>query len=73
MSGNSVVDHLVYYGVDMRADTPSSCKMFMDPRVLAYSKRDSRGNLFLSRDPAAPLKKLRTELEIQDKANDIIE
>lgn len=68
MSGNSISDHLVYYGVELGSDAPGSCRIVMDPRVLNLSIRDSRGNIILSRDPATPLIKFRTpEFDNQEK------
>lgn len=70
VSGNSITDHLVYYGVDMGSDTPGSCRIVMDSNsnVLNSGIRDSRGNLILSRDPATPLLKLSRGFDNQDKS-----
>ncbi|KAJ1414252.1 Fungal lipase-like domain [Sesbania bispinosa] len=68
VSGNSIADHLVYYGVDMGSDAPGSCRIVMDSHVLNSSiRRDSRGNFILSRDPATPLIKLSREFDNQEK------
>lgn len=71
VSGNSITDHLVYYGIDMGSDEPESCRIVMDTHVLNTnsnnSTRDSRGNLILSRDPATPLLKLKREIDNQEK------
>lgn len=66
VTGNSIADHLVYYGVDMGSDEPSSCRIVMDSHVQNTSIRDSRGNLILSRDPATPLIKLGGEGDNQE-------
>lgn len=66
VSGNSIADHLVYYGVDMGSDEPSSCRIVMDRHVQDTSVKDSRGNLILSRDPATPVIKLRREVDNQE-------
>ncbi|GAA0176494.1 hypothetical protein LIER_29475 [Lithospermum erythrorhizon] len=50
VSGTSMSDHLVYYGVEMGCDTDSSCKMVMDPRVAAYASQDQLGNFILTRN-----------------------
>ncbi|OIV91940.1 hypothetical protein TanjilG_23201 [Lupinus angustifolius] len=60
VSGNSISDHLEYYGVRLGSDEPMSCKIVMDAHVLNLSSRDSRGNIILSRDPATPLLKMST-------------
>jgi len=65
VTGNSIADHLVYYGVDMGSDEPSSCRIVMDPYVQSASIKDSRGNIFLSKDPATPLIKLRGQSDNQ--------
>lgn len=68
MSGNSITDHLVYYGIDMGSDEPATCKFVMSSHVLNTSIiRDSRGNLILSRDPASPLLKLSREFDNHEK------
>ncbi|KAK7303149.1 hypothetical protein RJT34_14050 [Clitoria ternatea] len=61
VSGTSISDHLVYYGVDMGSDSPASCRIIMNPRI--QSIEDTRGNLRFSRDPAAPLIKLNREID----------
>ncbi|XP_020220717.1 lipase [Cajanus cajan] len=66
VSGNSIVDHLAYYGVDMGSDEPSSCRIVMDSHVQKTSIKDSRGNLILSRDPATPIIKLSREIDNQE-------
>ncbi|EYU43905.1 hypothetical protein ABFS82_07G018700 [Erythranthe guttata] len=52
VSGNSISDHLTYYDVEMGCDVSSSCRIVMDPRIVAYGKTDFDGNLILSRDPS---------------------
>ena len=68
VSGNSISDHLVYYGVDMGSDTPGSCRIVMDSHDLNRSIRDSRGNIILTRDPATSHLKLSREFDNQEKA-----
>ncbi|KAL2229792.1 UNVERIFIED_CONTAM: Lipase A [Sesamum indicum] len=59
--GNSISDHLKYYGVEMGCDTPSGCRIVMDPRVVAYARKDLDGNLILSRDLSNSILKLNTD------------
>lgn len=66
MSGNSITDHLVYYGVDMGSDDPATCRIVMNSNVLNTSTRDSRGNIILSRDPASSPLKLSQEFDDQE-------
>ncbi|KAL2341160.1 hypothetical protein Fmac_009100 [Flemingia macrophylla] len=66
VSGNSIVDHLSYYGVDMGSDEPSSCRIVMDSNVQKTSIKDSRGNLILSKNPATPLIKLSRHVGNQE-------
>ncbi|KAL2244124.1 UNVERIFIED_CONTAM: Lipase [Sesamum indicum] len=61
VSGNSISDHLTYYGVHMGCDASSGCKIIMDPRVVGYGKTDQEGNLILSRDPSRSILKLKTD------------
>ncbi|KAL8524950.1 hypothetical protein ACS0TY_014538 [Phlomoides rotata] len=55
VSGNSISDHLAYFGVQMGCDESSSCRIVMDARVAAYSSTDDDGNLILLRDPSTIL------------------
>ncbi|GFP81922.1 lipase [Phtheirospermum japonicum] len=65
VSGNSISDHLAYYGVKMGCDESSSCKMVMDPRVAAYGQTDLDGNLILFRDPSTSVLKPGTDRGIK--------
>ncbi|KAJ4776049.1 alpha/beta-Hydrolases superfamily protein [Rhynchospora pubera] len=49
VSGNSVKDHLVYLGVNMKAETWGTCRIVMDYSVLPY-QMDLAGNVVLSKD-----------------------
>ncbi|GFY91597.1 alpha/beta-Hydrolases superfamily protein [Actinidia rufa] len=55
VSGNSISEHLAYYGVKMGGE--STCKVIMDPRLAVYSTEDFEGNVILSRDPFASIVK----------------
>ncbi|KAG8370034.1 hypothetical protein BUALT_Bualt14G0075700 [Buddleja alternifolia] len=60
--GNSISDHLAYYGVQMGCDSSSSsCKIVMDPRLGAYGRTDLDGNLILSRNPSTSILKLNRD------------
>ncbi|MBA0585358.1 hypothetical protein Gorai_016138, partial [Gossypium raimondii] len=52
VTGNSIMDHLNYYGVDLMCQEWRSCRIVMDPRVAEYGKTDHKGNFILSRAPA---------------------
>lgn len=49
VTGNSVKDHLVYLGVNMKAETWGTCRIVMDYSVLPY-QMDLAGNVVLSKD-----------------------
>ncbi|GAB2275438.1 hypothetical protein Dimus_010195 [Dionaea muscipula] len=53
--GNSISDHLVYLGVNLQAETWSSCAIVTDPRLAEYKKADEAGNVILSRNSSALL------------------
>ncbi|XP_020103422.1 lipase-like isoform X2 [Ananas comosus] len=53
VKGNSIADHLEYFGIDMQADNWGSCRIIMDYSVLQY-EMDLSGNIILSKDPLAP-------------------
>ncbi|KAF7837865.1 lipase-like [Senna tora] len=67
VSGNSISDHLVYYGVEMGSGEPGTCRIVMNPQASDHSIRDSRGNILLSRDPASPLKELSSKFDNEGK------
>ncbi|XP_039136868.1 lipase-like isoform X2 [Dioscorea cayenensis subsp. rotundata] len=50
VSGNSVSDHLTYYGIMLKADTWGSCKIIMSKTMDEY-QTDPAGNIILSRIP----------------------
>ncbi|GMJ02038.1 hypothetical protein like AT5G18640 [Hibiscus trionum] len=52
VTGNSIADHLSYYGVDLMCRDWRSCRIVMDPHVADYGKTDLKGNFILSRAPA---------------------
>ncbi|KAM0962785.1 hypothetical protein ACFX2A_022343 [Malus domestica] len=58
VSGNSISDHLVYYGVELMAKTWRRCRIVMGTGVEGYSRTDLGGNFVLSRDPATSVLKL---------------
>ncbi|KAI9123061.1 hypothetical protein K1719_005950 [Acacia pycnantha] len=67
VSGNSILDHLYYYGVEMGSGEPGTCRIVMGPQASNNSITDPNGNIFLSRDPASPLQELRSEFDNQGK------
>lgn len=61
VSVTSILDHLIYYGIDLRGRA-SFCGIVMDPRVKEYGRTDVEGNFVLSRDPASPILKRKTDM-----------
>ncbi|KAH6768578.1 alpha/beta-Hydrolases superfamily protein [Perilla frutescens var. frutescens] len=66
VGGRSISDHLTYYGVHLGCDSPSSCKIVTDPRLVAYGRTDPDGNLVFSRDPSTSILELNTEHGYQE-------
>ncbi|KAL6185933.1 hypothetical protein ACLB2K_042055 [Fragaria x ananassa] len=60
VKGNSISDHLVYFGVDLMAKTWRPCKIVMGPGLLERGRTDLEGNFVLSRDLSTPGLKLKT-------------
>jgi hypothetical protein len=60
-SGNSISDHLVYFGVELMCETWRSCGIIMDTHVAEYGTRDPKGNLILSKKPSNPILKFKSE------------
>ncbi|KAJ0977633.1 hypothetical protein J5N97_013107 [Dioscorea zingiberensis] len=50
VSGNSVLDHLTYYGTKLQADTSGSCKIVMS-KDMAHYQTHAAGSVVLSRKP----------------------
>lgn len=66
MVGNSILDHLAYYGVQMGCQDGGSCKIIMDPSTDAYKSIDIEGNVVLSRSPSNIL---RSSSESKDQVD----
>lgn len=58
--GNSIQDHLSYYGVEFPTDDPATCWIVMDPVIAEYGSIDSEGNVVLFRDLATPVPRMRS-------------
>lgn len=61
VSGNSIADHLNYYGVEMGCDESMKCKIVMDNRLAPYGRTDIDGNFIVLRDPSTSVVKLNTD------------
>lgn len=58
VSGNSISDHLNYYGIALKADSWGSCRIVMGTRAEVQYNVDYNGNIKLSRDPTAQFVKV---------------
>ncbi|XP_040988029.1 probable feruloyl esterase A isoform X1 [Juglans microcarpa x Juglans regia] len=67
VTGTSISDHLVYYGVELMSGVPGTCRIVMDPRIAEYGTRDLSGNFVLSRVPTTPTIRLNTEAGIEGR------
>ncbi|XP_024022630.1 lipase isoform X1 [Morus notabilis] len=61
VTGNSIVDHLVYFGVELMCKEWRSCRIVMERPLLEYGQADDGGNFVFSRDPATPIIRLKTQ------------
>ncbi|XP_047983649.1 lipase [Salvia hispanica] len=60
--GNSIADHLIYYGVEMGCnESTSTCRIVMDQGLAAYGLTDADGNFVVLRDPPKSVLKLNTD------------
>ncbi|XP_013683179.2 lipase isoform X1 [Brassica napus] len=60
--GSSISDHLTYFGVELMCETWRQCSIVMGHEVESYSRRDSKGNIFLSRtDPSTEVTETKTQ------------
>lgn len=62
--GTSISDHLTYFGVELMGETWRQCNIVMSQEMESYRRRDSKGNIFLSR--TVPSTKV-TETEMLSK------
>lgn len=67
MSGNSISDHLNYFGFEMGCDTSSKCHIVMAPSLASFGKVDDNGNFALSRVPSKFVLRMKTEPEMRDQ------
>ncbi|XP_018446510.1 probable feruloyl esterase A isoform X2 [Raphanus sativus] len=59
--GSSISDHLTYFGVELMCETWRQCSIVMGHELESYSRRDSKGNIFLSRiDPSPEVTESKT-------------
>ncbi|KAM5577970.1 lipase [Rosa sericea] len=65
--GDSISDHLVYYGVELKDETWRPCKIVMGPGLLDHGRSDLEGNFVLSRDLATPVLKLKIQSDAGGK------
>lgn len=56
VKGNSILDHLVYLGVNLQADTWRSCGIVTDTNLVEY-QIDLSGNFIILRDPTSSIRK----------------
>ncbi|XP_010241579.1 PREDICTED: feruloyl esterase A-like isoform X2 [Nelumbo nucifera] len=61
VSGNSITDHLEYFGIELQAETWDSCRIVLDHDMSSYSTTDLSGNIVLSRTPIASVLELNTQ------------
>ncbi|KAK3009439.1 hypothetical protein RJ639_013188 [Escallonia herrerae] len=60
VAGNSISDHLEYFGVKLGCETAGRCRIVMDSHMAAYGAQDHSGNFILSKDPSTPMLKMST-------------
>ncbi|KAL3508054.1 hypothetical protein ACH5RR_033436 [Cinchona calisaya] len=65
--GNSILDHLEYYGVQMGCEEGGACKIIMDPSTAAYRTMDIEGNFVLSQNSSSNI--LRSSSGSKDQAS----
>lgn len=59
--GNSILDHLNYYNVNLKAESWDSCRIVRAPSLAKYGTTDHAGNIILSKNPVSSSLKLNTE------------
>ncbi|XP_031097663.1 lipase-like [Ipomoea triloba] len=61
VAGNSISDHLTYYGIRLGNEESVSCRIVLDPRVSSYATQDLNGNVILSRDLYASVLRINSD------------
>ncbi|KAM7488200.1 hypothetical protein LguiB_025684 [Lonicera macranthoides] len=61
VTGNSILDHLRYYGVRLGCGSGPTCKIVMDARLALYGVKDLNGNFILSKYSSTSALKMNTE------------
>ncbi|KAH7676772.1 Triacylglycerol lipase protein [Dioscorea alata] len=64
VSGSSISDHTMYYGIELEGDTWGSCRIVMSKHIAEY-RLDPAGNILLSREPT-----LRSNLRQRTQTDD---
>lgn len=64
VAGNSVLDHLEYYGVHLGGDGSGVCRFVFDPQLDTYAMQDLDGNFVLTRNPSDSVAKMITKSNI---------
>lgn len=62
VSGNSILDHLTYYNVELQAETWGSCRIVMGNKLVQY-QTDGAGNIVMSKNPPAAILELGTQAD----------
>ncbi|KAJ6838216.1 lipase-like [Iris pallida] len=52
VSGNSILDHLTYYDVELQAEMWGSCRIVTSDKLMQY-QMDGAGNIMMSKNPTA--------------------
>lgn len=69
MAGNSIMDHLRYYGVRLGGEEdPGFCRIVMDRGLAAHGTVDVDGNVILSRDIPASVLRMNVESNEQGRS-----
>ncbi|XP_019181293.1 PREDICTED: lipase ZK262.3-like isoform X2 [Ipomoea nil] len=61
VTGNSISDHLTYYGIRLGNEESVSCSIVLDPRVSSYATQYVNGNVILSRDLYASVLRINSD------------
>lgn len=68
MKGNSITDHLRYFGVKLSCDVSAGCRIVMDNGLASYRTTDSDGNVIFSRDISSSVLRMNVESSEEGKS-----
>lgn len=68
VKGNSITDHLRYFGIKLACDVSAGCRIVMDNGLASYRTADSDGNVIFSRNISSSVLRMNVEASEEGKS-----